>query len=275
MKKVIIFLSLLLVPFVSSASIDANLSYGLENNSQVKELQEFLISKQLLTGSATGNFYDLTLSAVKKYQASMGLPQSGYVGPLTRKAINDERESLPASSQKPQNTQTDLVASLRAQIAQLQQQIKDLLAQQVAQQKATDNAIQKIQENTDKIAQNTTPAPTPKPSVIFTDAYNFKTQGDEFSIVSFAYNQKSNFGIPTFYISSDKRPREVLFTSGNRKSCRDYPDVYGCSNGIEGIWVAFPSMLIPEGAKVTLDIQGAEILGITLEGAKSRNAFSY
>src|SRR3989344_42168 len=90
MKKSIIFFVLLFVPFIASATIDINLYYGLKDNNKVKELQEFLISKDLLVGSATGNFYSLTLDAVKKYQASIGVTKSGYVGPLTRNAINEE-----------------------------------------------------------------------------------------------------------------------------------------------------------------------------------------
>ncbi len=90
MKKIIIALSLLFLPLFASASIDANLYYGVHNKPEVTELQEFLISKNLLTGNATGNFYSLTLAAVKQYQASMGISKTGYVGTLTRKAINDE-----------------------------------------------------------------------------------------------------------------------------------------------------------------------------------------
>lgn len=89
MKKLIVALSLLFVPLFASASIDANLYYGINNKAEVTELQEFLIDKGFLTGTATGNFYSLTLKAVKAYQASVNLPKSGYVGTLTRKSIND------------------------------------------------------------------------------------------------------------------------------------------------------------------------------------------
>ena len=95
MKKIIaLSLALLVLPMVAFASLDTNLYYGVKNQSQVRELQEFLIDKGLLTGEATGNFYSLTLKAVKKYQESQSLPQTGYVGTMTRGAINQELATL-------------------------------------------------------------------------------------------------------------------------------------------------------------------------------------
>lgn len=75
---------------MANASIDTNLYYGVKNKAEVQELQEFLIDGGFFTGNATGNFYSLTLKAVKAYQTSAGLPKTGYVGVLTRKAINDQ-----------------------------------------------------------------------------------------------------------------------------------------------------------------------------------------
>ena len=99
MKKLIIALSgLLFVPFFASASIDTNLYYGLRNNPEVMELQEFLIYKGYSLPSATGNFLPLTLKAVKKYQADNGISTTGYVGTLTRASINKELESMLAES---------------------------------------------------------------------------------------------------------------------------------------------------------------------------------
>jgi peptidoglycan hydrolase-like protein with peptidoglycan-binding domain len=95
MKKIIaLSLVLLALPMVAFASLDTNLYYGVKNQSQVRELQEFLIDKGLLSSEATGNFYSLTLKAVKKYQEAQGLPQTGYVGTMTRGAINQELAAL-------------------------------------------------------------------------------------------------------------------------------------------------------------------------------------
>lgn len=133
MKKIIIALALLFVPLIASASIDMNLYYGIHNKPEVQELQEFLIDKGFLTGQATGNFYSLTLKAVKTYQESVGIPKTGYVGTLTRKSINDtltadlqdsnnealqETGSVPQTNtinQQSMNTQPDNQASVTGQ----------------------------------------------------------------------------------------------------------------------------------------------------------------
>lgn len=99
MKKSI-FLAILLVTTLALpayASIDANLSYG-SKGSEVTELQEYLIANNYLIGSATGNFYSLTLKAVKAFQSDHNLPSTGYVGVLTRGAINADLEANLASS---------------------------------------------------------------------------------------------------------------------------------------------------------------------------------
>ena len=58
---------------------------------QVTSLQDHLEQKGFLTmpfGIAKGYFGLLTKNAVIKYQASLGLPATGYVGPMTRGKIN-------------------------------------------------------------------------------------------------------------------------------------------------------------------------------------------
>lgn len=79
-----------------SASIDQNLKYG-QTNTEVRELQDFLVDKGLLTQS-TGFFGLLTLKAVQKYQTSVNLPSTGYVGAMTRSSINGELSDAIASS---------------------------------------------------------------------------------------------------------------------------------------------------------------------------------
>lgn len=183
MKKLIIVLSssLLLAPVFAFASINNNLYYGLQKNSDVKQLQEFLINKGLLTGSATGNFFSLTLKAVKAYQTSVGINSTGYVGTLTRQAINSDLVTNLADSNEEsinetnsilpavesQKTNNDIVKSLQDQIALLLQQIVLLQSQsnvtqqlqQTAQQQA--QTVNQIQQNTQQIAQNTTPVCSP------------------------------------------------------------------------------------------------------------------
>jgi hypothetical protein len=68
----------------------ADLSSGTKGNSEVKRLQEFLISKGYLeSGFNTGNYLSLTVQAVKDYQTAKGItPVAGYFGPKTRAAVN-------------------------------------------------------------------------------------------------------------------------------------------------------------------------------------------
>lgn len=74
----------ILIPSVSLASFDNNLKYGAKGE-EVVELQEFLIEQELMTGQATGNFYAVTLKAVKAFQILHNIkPVSGYFGSISR-----------------------------------------------------------------------------------------------------------------------------------------------------------------------------------------------
>jgi len=181
-KLILVFLALLFIPLITGASFNTNLYYGLQNNSDVRELQELLIDKGFLTGTpATGNFFSLTLKAVKAYQASEGIIQTGYVGILTRTAINNDLAMQLSASNAESTTETgttppistppattnDVVATLQAQIALLLQQVQAMQSQQATTQQLQQTTqqqaqiIQQIQQNTQQIAQNTTPPPTP------------------------------------------------------------------------------------------------------------------
>lgn len=109
MKKLLFILSLVILPAVASAQnadIDplgqtsgsecVKISYDLRLTSrdtltggQVSSLQFFLQSQGLLNSEPTGYFGLLTQAAVMKFQAQNGIvPVSGFVGPITRAAIN-------------------------------------------------------------------------------------------------------------------------------------------------------------------------------------------
>src|ERR1035437_685063 len=103
--KYLLMVLLIIVPMVSTASIDTNLSFG-SRGQAVSDLQNLLISKGFLNTSASGGFYSLTKQAVVAYQASLGLPPTGFVGPMTRAKINAEFVSETASVGTSQSTQT-------------------------------------------------------------------------------------------------------------------------------------------------------------------------
>lgn len=62
--------------------------YG-QTSSEVVELQKYLIEENYLVSDATGYFGSLTLDAVKRFQAAKNISTTGYVGTLTRGALND------------------------------------------------------------------------------------------------------------------------------------------------------------------------------------------
>lgn len=70
-----------------------DLYYGLLNNQEVKCLQKFLKEKEpelYPYDLITGNYLELTRSAVKKLQLKYQLPSTGYFGPLTRALVNQK-----------------------------------------------------------------------------------------------------------------------------------------------------------------------------------------
>lgn len=71
-----------------------NLYFGLRNNAEVMELQEFLIDQGYYAGPVTGNFYLMTLQAVRKFQEANGVSRTGYFGPKSRAVANGILEKL-------------------------------------------------------------------------------------------------------------------------------------------------------------------------------------
>ncbi|MBI3442597.1 MAG: peptidoglycan-binding protein [Candidatus Sungbacteria bacterium] len=70
-------------------TFNRNLYLGLRNDSDVSNLQEFLIDQGFLKGSSSGNYFILTQKAVKKFQSAHNLKPTGYFGPATRAVAND------------------------------------------------------------------------------------------------------------------------------------------------------------------------------------------
>jgi hypothetical protein len=178
MKKYILTIVFVFLVLSNSAkaadNFNQDLSFG-SSGSEVLKLQEFLITQGVYSGPITGNFYSLTLKAVKDFQTRENIsPAAGYFGPLTRtKAnsllsadLNASRDQAVAETgtstvitESPKTT-NDVVSSLAAQLNALMEQINILKQQQVAQQQ-TNQTIQQIQQNTQQIIENTSVTPTP------------------------------------------------------------------------------------------------------------------
>lgn len=88
----IVALTVALVGASVNASFDRNLSVG-STGADVSALQDLLISKgfnipAISAGTAKGYFGQQTKTAVIAYQGSVGLPTTGFVGPLTLAKLN-------------------------------------------------------------------------------------------------------------------------------------------------------------------------------------------
>jgi peptidoglycan hydrolase-like protein with peptidoglycan-binding domain len=135
-------IAVLIFSCISSAHAQVftgNLYYGLQNNGQVTQLQKFLNSQGFYSGPITGNFYSLTLDAVKAFQAQEGItPAAGYFGPVTMDAANKiadagtSTSSIPPALSTPQAQLQVLlqeVASLQKQLQVQQSDIQNLQTQ--------------------------------------------------------------------------------------------------------------------------------------------------
>ncbi|MBI4068086.1 DUF5011 domain-containing protein [Candidatus Kaiserbacteria bacterium] len=119
-----------------------NLTLGM-SGADVTALQTQLAEAKVYNGPITGYFGNLTLAAVKRYQAAKKIfPQSGYVGPLTRLALNT---ASPTPSLPTPAPQTYIVETKPApvNVAETQQKINTLQAQLLNLLKLLEEAIKR------------------------------------------------------------------------------------------------------------------------------------
>lgn len=148
-KYILLLLLTIFIPSISSASFDKDLYYGINNDSQVSELQELLTSEGLYSGPITGNYYSLTVQAVKNFQERENIkPVAGYFGSLTRKRADQILDnSLNKNIGTVQVSQTNNSSGLQSQIDSLLLIIKSL-QEELAKQQTTTTQTQTTQSNT-------------------------------------------------------------------------------------------------------------------------------
>jgi len=154
------------IPSISSASFDKDLYYGIDNDSQVLELQEFLTSEGLYSGPITGNYYSLTVQAVKSFQERENIkPVAGYFGSLTRKKTNQvlSKDLSKTETQLINSNQTSGSSDLQSQIDSLLLIIKSLQEELSKQQ----NPTTQIQTQT---PQSNTTTTLPNGSIVEIDS---------------------------------------------------------------------------------------------------------
>ena len=84
--------------FAAVTSFDRNLYFGLRSDPVVTDLQNFLTGQKFYSGPVSGNFFSLTLQAVKNFQQAKGVSPTGYFGPLSRAIANDILKKIIGSS---------------------------------------------------------------------------------------------------------------------------------------------------------------------------------
>lgn len=102
----------------ASYNFAADMTIG-STGQDVLELQKTLISLGFLQIAAPTEYYGpMTAAAVKLYQTAHGIPATGFVGPLTRAALNAEVTTTTTPGQQ--------LASLLAQLKVLQEKLKQM-----------------------------------------------------------------------------------------------------------------------------------------------------
>lgn len=157
----------LLASHVQAATFNRNLSYGLQSDSDVQQLQEFLKNQNLYSGPITGNFFALTQRAVISFQQREGInPAAGYFGAITRSKVNsivDQNNPVPQSTQGSfslQSAQTPTsisIGKINNNSSDLQAQINALMEQV----RLLQNKLQTQPLNSPPQTPASSPLPTP------------------------------------------------------------------------------------------------------------------
>ena len=125
-----------------AVALTKTLKFGSEN-SEVKSLQQALAQDKTIypEGKATGYYGPATRNAIKRFQKKYGIEQTGNVGPLTRKKLNEiygtqttQTSSSAGSSISSQSiSKEERIKQIQTLIQQLLEQVKVLRAKEVSQ----------------------------------------------------------------------------------------------------------------------------------------------
>lgn len=100
LKSILLLVCIFLPTLTFAANFNTNLAPG-SRSEEVKNLQQFLIKKNLLKGAATGYFGDATKKAVQAFQKQNNLPSTGGWYALTRQKANAlQQNDTPVSPPK-------------------------------------------------------------------------------------------------------------------------------------------------------------------------------
>ena len=91
------------MPFAHAQDFTRDLFPGIQNDSEVVRLQEFLRRKGFFTyPESTGNYFSVTQQAVAAFQrTNLISPSAGYFGPLTRAHVNNQLDGVSISPPPP------------------------------------------------------------------------------------------------------------------------------------------------------------------------------
>jgi len=169
-----------------------DLYFGLQQDLDITKLQEFLSDEGLYSGPITGNFFSLTLKAVKAFQAREGItPVAGYFGPKTRMRANEllsvqiqslNQQAIDKTGQtvvqyQSLGTDNNSISNLQLQIDALLKQITALQQQFQIQQQ---NQINISNLTSNQITTTTLDAFVPNISI---DKEEIKNDGADFAVI--------------------------------------------------------------------------------------------
>jgi hypothetical protein len=168
MKKILLglALSLFFILPTSAAEFNTNLKYG-SKGADVTKLQEFLAEQDLYTGPITGNFFSLTLKAVKAFQLREAInPVSGFFGNLTRARVNTilDTQLVDSEVEAVSDPVVSEPAPVSAEVLRLNEILGAVQSQNQllqAQNQTLENNLVTQQNSLNQLVENTQPVVVP------------------------------------------------------------------------------------------------------------------